>query len=101
MTEFERFVDDVELTLNAVVDTGSDDELFISSYFHGHFSLAVSQVAPIEPAFDAHAQLQQLDHILTLSFVDAFEQHELSEPDQQHLWALWHSLKGSSPVLAS
>lgn len=42
MTDFEKIIDDQETYLDSFIDTGSQQELFIASYIHGHFSVVVA-----------------------------------------------------------
>jgi hypothetical protein len=86
--DFGMYLDKVENRLNTVVENGDDNELFIASYFHGHFSLAASQVNPKHP--DPY---YALDVILTDNLREAFVNGELTEPDQALVWALWDGCK--------
>lgn len=85
---FNQYLDNIENGLNTVVETGDDNQLFIASYFHGHFSLAASQVNPAHPD-PYHA----LNVILTNNLNEAFANGELTEPDQQLVWDLWENCK--------
>ncbi|MDG1122414.1 MAG: YfcL family protein [Glaciecola sp.] len=87
---FAEFIDAVEQDLDNIVVNGSDDELFISSYFHGHFSLAVSMVSDTSQDL-----LSSLDEILTQNLTDAFTNQELDKPDQQKIWNLWQRLRNT------
>lgn len=90
-SNFSNYLDNIEHRLNTVVETGDDEELFIASYFHGHFSLAASQVNPEHPD-PYHA----LDVILKDNLHVAFNNGELAEPDQALVWTLWDSCKNNS-----
>ena len=70
-----------------IVDSGTDDELFIASYFHGHFSLAVSQVPD-----DVDDKMVFLRQTLTANLSDAFVNRELEDIDQQKIWTLLERL---------
>lgn len=85
---FAEFIDGVEQDLDNIVVNGTDDELFISSYFHGHFSLAVSMVPDV-----SENSLNSLDDILTQNLTDAFANQELDKPDQKKIWTLWQRLR--------
>ena len=87
MSQFWDKVDTIEAQLDTIVDSGSDDDLFIASYFHGHFSLAVSQVPD-----DAADKIQQLRHTLTANLNDAFANRELIDADQDKIWTLLERL---------
>lgn len=88
---FERFVTQTEQALDAVVDTGSDQQLFIASYLHGHFSLVSAQLVTAG-CFD----LDELDLTLNSSLQRAFADNELEEADQHEVVALWSQLKSNA-----
>ncbi|MDC1346262.1 YfcL family protein [Glaciecola sp.] len=85
---FAEFIEGVEQDLDNIVVNGTDDELFISSYFHGHFSLAVSMVPDA-----SENSVNNLDDILTQNLTDAFANQELDKPDQKKIWTLWQRLR--------
>lgn len=88
IASFHSFLDQAEAQLDKVVDNGSDQELFIASYLHGHFSLAVSQALQSEvPNVDG------LNTVLLKNLQDAFDNHELEPVDQQQVLKLWSQLK--------
>ncbi|MEN8769683.1 MAG: YfcL family protein [Glaciecola sp.] len=93
---FAEFIDGVEQDLDNIVVNGTDDELFISSYFHGHFSLAVSMVPDA-----SENSLNSLDDILTQNLTDAFANQELDKPDQKKIWTLWQRLRQTIPITAN
>lgn len=84
---FDTFVDYVEQELDKVVVLGSDEELFIASYLHGHFSLAVSQILQSQ-----QHTLEKLSDKVNVSLQDAFDNKELERSDQQKVVALWSNL---------
>lgn len=86
-TDFELGIEHIQKKLDHVVEWGSDDELFISSYLHGHFSLAVSHAELSE-----QKTLQQLNKIVTESLEAAFANNELEANDQQKVSGLWSQL---------
>ncbi|WJG08302.1 YfcL family protein [Aliiglaciecola sp. LCG003] len=86
--QLEQFIDNTEQKLDEVVVTGSDEELFISGYFHGHFSLVVSQVLGHEVP-----TMALLDELLLTSLSNAFANNELEPQDQAKVLSLWQSLK--------
>ncbi|WP_137166518.1 YfcL family protein [Salinimonas lutimaris] len=77
----------IEQALDAVVDHGNDDELFIASYLQGHFAV-ISK--PLE--MDEQASLAKLNDAVTASLADAFANNELEADDQQKVHALWQRL---------
>jgi len=83
----EHFIQQAETQLDQVVDSGTDDELFIASYLHGHFSLIASQALNSEKA-----DVATLDALLTNNLNDAFAQNELEPEDQKKVMTLWQSL---------
>ena len=72
-----------EAYFSDVVEQGSDQQLFISGYLHGHFSLVLATVAQqnIQSA-------EQFKAILLTSLERAFAKHELDVPDQIETTAL-------------
>ena len=87
MSQFWDKVDTIEAQLDMIVDSGTDDELFIASYFHGHFSLAVSQVPD-----DVDDKMVSLRQTLIANLNDAFVNRELEDIDQQKIWTLLERL---------
>lgn len=87
MSQFWDKVDTIEAQLDMIVDSGTDDELFIASYFHGHFSLAVSQVPD-----DVDDKMVFLRQTLIANLNDAFVNRELEATDQQKIWTLLERL---------
>jgi hypothetical protein len=85
--EVELQVQRMEQKLDKVVDTGTDEELFIASYLHGHFSLAISQALLAK-----QSRLQDLDVAMQESLAVAFSNQELELKDQHKVSALWQQL---------
>lgn len=86
-THFDQFVDSTEQFLDAFIDHGSDEELFISGYLHGHFSLAVSQSMQ-----QSQRNVDFLKQSVEASLVQAFENDELEVSDQHKVLSLWRKL---------
>ncbi|SHG41670.1 YfcL protein [Marisediminitalea aggregata] len=84
---FVQLVDDIDAALDNVVDTGSDDALFIASYLQGHFAV---QARKLELESQASAQL--LNERMQASLSAAFENKELEGEDQVAVTALWQQL---------
>lgn len=84
---FVQLVNDIDTALDNVVDTGSDDALFIASYLQGHFAV---QARKLELEAEASAQL--LNERMQTSLSAAFENKELEGDDQTAVLALWQRL---------
>lgn len=82
--QFTQYLDKVQAHFDDVVNKGDDQELFISSYLNGHFSLAGSQCLN-----EQQLSLESLDSKMQASLADAFANGELEEQDQQQVYALW------------
>ena len=85
--EIEQFVDKIETALDSFIDTGTEDELFISGYLHGHFSLATS-LALQQPNPDVELIQSKLMH----SLQKAFDNSELDQDYQQRVYSMWNQL---------
>lgn len=85
--QFEQFVEYAESTLDAMVENGSDQELFVASYLHGHFSLVVSQVEQANTLL-----ITALDQAMQTSLNTAFGQNELEEQDQSQVRVMWQKI---------
>lgn len=79
-----RRIDD---ELDAVVDHGDDEYLFIASYLQGHYAV-IARVLEME----SDASLQELDRRMQASFTRAFENKELEIADQDKVQTLWQRL---------
>ncbi|RPJ65161.1 YfcL family protein [Alteromonas sediminis] len=87
MAAFEAHVLAIEADLDGVVDTGTDDDLFIASYLQGHVAVVAK---PMEVQPDAN--LIKLDQAIMRSLEEAFDNNELDVVDQEKVIALWQSL---------
>ena len=85
--QFSEFVEYVEARLDETVEQGSDQELFVAGYLHGHFSLVVSQVELM-----GDLCITKLDEALQKSLQDAFAQNELEEEDQGQVYRMWQKI---------
>ncbi len=83
----EQTIESIEGQLDAVVETGSDDELFVASYLRGHFDLIACKLLT-----RPHASKFNLDEDIRASLTRAFEQGELDSEDQQKVSSLWEEL---------
>jgi hypothetical protein len=83
--------DKMQAHLDSFIVDGSDHELFIASYLHGHFDVAVANVEKlIEQGRDN--PISTLQATLDTQLQKAFENNELSSDDAQQVTALFNSL---------
>lgn len=85
--EIESFIDHIETSLDEYIDTGTEDELFISGYLHGHFSLATSRALQ-----QPNADIASIKSMLTNSVEKAFANNELDQEYQQKVYSMWNGL---------
>lgn len=84
--QFSDLIDELQNSFDTIVETGDDQELFISGYVNGHFSLVASQ------CFNEQAySVAELDNKMQSSFNHAFADGELQEEDQEYARAFWQS----------
>lgn len=77
--------------LDSFIVDGSDHELFIASYLHGHFDVAVANVEKlIEQGEDN--PISNLQMTLDKQLKKAFENNELSSQDAEQVISLFNSL---------
>lgn len=82
--DFSVYVDKVQALFNSMVEEGSDQELFISGYLNGHFSL-VSSVC-----FNRQElSIEALDKRMRESLQQAFDNDELQGSDQTEALEFW------------
>jgi len=81
---FESKVDSIQEFLDSMVDTGSDQELFIAGYLNGHFSLVVSQCQLAD-----NLSMTAVDKVMLESLKSAFDNNELEPQDQQAVYDFW------------
>lgn len=84
---FEQFLQKADTAFEEVVNSGTDQELFIASYLQGHFDLVVSQALQQQ-----QANLSALDELMQQSLSQAFANKELEQNDQQQVLAFWQQL---------
>lgn len=86
---FAAYTDKVQALFDSMVEEGSDQELFISGYLNGHFSL-ISSVC-----FNAQElSLAALDSRMQASLQEAFNNGELQSADQEQVLAFWQRCLG-------
>lgn len=87
LATFESLLDEMQLQFDSVVDSGTDQELFISGYLSGHFTLVASQCC-----LNGLTTLKQLNEQMLLSLQTAFSNGELESDDQQQVLVFWQRL---------
>ncbi|MBF7072517.1 YfcL family protein [Glaciecola sp. MH2013] len=87
----------MQLTLDSFIDSGSDQELFIASYLHGHFDVAVANIdKQLEKQTLSTTPIKALQSQLSEQLNDAFDANELSEDDARQVKALVKRLFSNS-----
>lgn len=77
----------IDAALDDVVNHGSDDDLFIAIYLQGHYAVIARK---LEMRVDAC--LDVLDHHMSSSLQDAFDNKEVDDADADKILSLWSSL---------
>ena len=88
-------VEHAETYFSDVVDKGSDQQLFIAGYLHGHFSLVLATVAQ-----QNMQSVDQFKTVLLASLENAFAKQELEPQDQIETKTLVDQLFSLESVLA-
>ncbi|MFT7259183.1 MAG: hypothetical protein ACI9MS_001038 [Glaciecola sp.] len=83
--------DKMQAHLDSFIADGSDHELFIASYLHGHFDVAVANVEKLIEEGDANP-ISTLQATLDAQLQKAFENNELSSEDAEQVTALFNCL---------
>ncbi|MFQ3206904.1 MAG: hypothetical protein ACI9IT_001049 [Glaciecola sp.] len=83
--------DKMQAHLDSFIADGTDEELFIASYLHGHFDVAVANVEKLIELGEANP-ISTLQATLDEQLQKAFENNELSSDDAEQVTALFHSL---------
>jgi hypothetical protein len=83
--------DKMQAHLDSFIVDGSDHELFIASYLHGHFDIAV---ASVEKAIEKGEQepISLLKTTLDAQLKQAFHNNELTEQDAEQVTRLYIKL---------
>ena len=84
---FDNYIDEVEQKFDSFIDHGTDHELFLSGYLHGHFSLIVSQAS-----LAGDVSIQAVDKRMRDSLREAFAKGELEADDQAQAYAMWETV---------
>lgn len=85
--QIERFIEQIETSLDKYIDTGTEDELFISGYLHGHFSLVSSRALQ-----QSNADIALIKTMLINSLDKAFANNELDQEYQHKVYSMWNGL---------
>lgn len=85
---FSEYLDIKEALLDTYIDSGSDHELFIASYIHGHFSVIAANLihaikAPENRSAGQVQWQQQTQYMLSESIDSAIANNELIGADAQ------------------
>lgn len=85
-SQFAYFLDQKEALLDAYIDAGSDHELFIASYIHGHFSVTAANLMhaikePQNSQFTLEEWQQQTQYLLNESIDKAIQNNEVLGQD--------------------
>jgi hypothetical protein len=82
----EEYVRQVESQFAVILDEGSDDDLAISSYLHGHFDILLAKVDVSGTTIEGFnsAFIRQLN--------DALAGNELEEDDQNKAREIWRKI---------
>lgn len=94
MSQDFRFIeqtDKMQAHLDSFIADGSDHELFIASYLHGHFDVAVANVEKLIEKGEDNPILT-LHRLLETQLKSAFENNELSDQDAQQVTELFNFL---------
>ena len=85
--EIETFIVHIETSLDRYIDIGTEDELFVSGYLHGHFSLVASRALQ-----QPNADIAALKSMLINSLDKAFANNELDQEYQSKVFSMWNKL---------
>lgn len=94
MNDFYNTIDNMVAILDGFISDGSDQELFIASYLHGHFDLAVASTEKQSHTSNSE-QLSALKTALNTQLEEAYSNQELIQSDQQQVNALVDKLFNS------
>ena len=89
-----RFIeqtDKMQAHLDSFIADGSDHELFIASYLHGHFDVAVANVEKLIEKGEENP-IPTLHSTLQTQLKSAFENNELSDQDANQVTELFDFL---------
>lgn len=86
ISEYHLYLDKKEAFLDSYIDTGSDHELFVASYIHGHFSVVAANILntmhePKNQGFGLLHWQEKIIAMLSQSIDLAIANKELSDKD--------------------
>lgn len=83
------YFDAKEAFLDKFIDTGSDHELFVASYIHGHFSVVAAKTMQEIHAFsEAEQAIFYFTELLQTSIAKAINDGELSAQDAKDVTSM-------------
>jgi len=97
LSEYHQYIDKKEAFLDSFIDTGSEHDLFIASYIHGHFSVIAANMlnAVNEPENQAITLGQwraQTEEMLKQSIDKAIANNELANTDANDVLIMLEAL---------
>lgn len=97
VAEFQAYLDKKEAFLDAYIETGTDHELFLASYIHGHFSVIAARLLnaindTINEAYLISDWKELTDKLLTDSIDKAIANNELTTEDTKDVLLMRESL---------
>jgi hypothetical protein len=87
------YLDGKEAMLDGYIDSGTDQELFVASYIHGHFSVVAANImralsAPENSHLSAEQWQYQLHYMMNESIDRAVGNKELNDSDAHDVLAM-------------
>lgn len=86
-TNIDDYFDTKEAFLDAFIDHGSEQELFISSYIHGHFSVEAAKVCSLAN-MQVSQRIAMFETNLRLAIDNAIGNQELASSDASDVVAM-------------
>lgn len=87
----ETYLDAQEAKLDQFISTGTEHELFLSSYIHGHFSVQAAAVVS-QPFSSVEQAIQTFESGLYNSIKQALDSKELDAQDAQDVLKMFKGL---------
>ena len=87
-SNFYEQTDKMQAHLDSFIVDGSDQELFIASYLHGHFDIAVAHVEKLTELGQTDP-ISMLNSTLEIQLQEAFNNNELSADDAKQVTLLF------------
>ncbi len=97
LNEVDKYLDRKEAFLDKFIESGSEHDLFVASYIHGHFSVIAANVMrfasdPSAAQFTLSDLCANADRLLQESINTAIMNNELSESDAKEVIAMLDKL---------